>query len=77
MTKGEDPNAHRALPSEKTVADAGEILIKDKDGNQLALKSVWSGKAQNERQLIIFIRHFFCGVRLTRPTKVIELHPST
>lgn len=58
--------AHRELPDEKTLAEAGEIMIKDKDGGQLALKSLWSGKAQGEKQLIVFIRHFFCGVSVAR-----------
>lgn len=56
-------DTHRELPDEKTLAEAGEVMIKDKDGGELALKSLWSGKAQGEKQLIIFIRHFFCGVK--------------
>lgn len=57
---------HRELPDEKSLAEAGEVMIKDKDGGQIPLKSLWTDKAQNERQLIVFVRHFFCGVCLRR-----------
>lgn len=58
-------SAHRELPDEKTLAEAGEIMIKDKDGKDVPLKSLWSSNDQNDKHLVIFIRHFFCGVRPT------------
>lgn len=57
--------SHRELPDEKTIAEAGEVMIKDKDGQDIPLKSLWSGKGEGEKQLIIFVRHFFCGVSRT------------
>ncbi|KAF7196419.1 Peroxiredoxin-like 2C [Pseudocercospora fuligena] len=53
--------SHRELPSPQTLAQAGDLKIKDKDGNEIPFKDLYTGKADNERQLIIFIRHFFCG----------------
>lgn len=52
----------RELPSQATLDEVGEINIKDKDGKEVPLKSLYTGKPANERQLIIFVRHFFCGV---------------
>ncbi|PPJ54207.1 hypothetical protein CBER1_01062 [Cercospora berteroae] len=51
----------RELPSQATLDEVGEINIKDKDGKEVPLKSLYTGKPANERQLIIFVRHFFCG----------------
>ncbi|CZT22785.1 uncharacterized protein RCC_08491 [Ramularia collo-cygni] len=55
------PDAHRALPDKKAVEAAGELLIKDEKGNEIAFKSLYSDKPADERQLIVFVRHFFCG----------------
>lgn len=57
------PDAHRALPDKKAVEAAGELLIKDGKGNEIAFKSLFADKPAGEKQLIVFVRHFFCGVR--------------
>lgn len=53
--------AHRELPSKQALDEAGEIKIQDKDGNEIAFSSLFAGKSEGEKQLIVFIRHFFCG----------------
>ncbi|CAK4032469.1 Hypothetical predicted protein [Lecanosticta acicola] len=53
--------SHRQLPDPKTLAEAGELPIKDENGNEVAFKTLYADKPAHERQLIIFIRHFFCG----------------
>ncbi|KAJ4397528.1 hypothetical protein N0V93_001759 [Gnomoniopsis smithogilvyi] len=58
--QGEE-GSHRQLPDDKALAEAGDVMIKDKEGNSLPFKSLWTGKPENERQLIVFVRHFFCG----------------
>jgi hypothetical protein len=51
------------LPSEATLEEAGNVPIFDADGNSRPFKSLYSGnQAIGEQQLIIFVRHFFCGV---------------
>jgi hypothetical protein len=55
-------NNRRELPTKSALGEAGEIKIQDKDGKEIALKSLYTEKPANERQLLIFIRHFFCGV---------------
>ncbi|KJY01190.1 hypothetical protein TI39_contig301g00015 [Zymoseptoria brevis] len=55
------PDAHRELPSKETVQKAGEHMIKDETGNEIAFKTLYADKPADERQLIVFVRHFFCG----------------
>lgn len=55
--------SHRQLPSPSVLAEAGDLTIKDSAGNTVPLKSLYADKPSSEQQLIIFIRHFFCGVR--------------
>lgn len=50
------------IPDQKTLQEAGQLEIKDKDGNKVPFHSLFTDKPADQRQLIIFIRHFFCGV---------------
>lgn len=51
-------------PTPAALASAGEIPVYDAAGNSRLFKSLYSvGDVVGDRQLIIFIRHFFCGVR--------------
>lgn len=52
---------HRELPDPKALGEAGDVLIKDKDGKDIPLKSLYMDKPGDERQLLIFVRHFHCG----------------
>lgn len=49
-----------AIHDAKTLQEAGELKIKDESGKEVAFKSLY--EVQPGRQLIVFIRHFFCGV---------------
>jgi hypothetical protein len=52
-----------SLPSETAWRLAGEVELIDSDGNKRPFKSIYSGStAVGEQQLVIFVRHFFCGV---------------
>ena len=59
--KSKIPEEHYELPSEQTLSEAGELMIKDEYGKEVPFKSLYEGK--DGQRLIIFIRHFFCGVR--------------
>jgi hypothetical protein len=51
-------------PDATMLEEAGEIPIYDSEGNSRPFKSLYSGdEAIGEQQLVIFVRHFFCGVR--------------
>lgn len=56
----------------KTLREAGELKLKDEKGKELPFKSLYEG--QSGRQLIIFIRHFFCGVRC-KPAPPLPIDP--
>lgn len=47
-------------PDTKTLQEAGELKVQDKAGKELTFKSLYEDQAG--QQLIVFIRHFFCGV---------------
>lgn len=59
-----------APPTPAALASAGEIPVYDSVGNSRLFKSLFSvGEVVGDRQLIIFIRHFFCGVRPPRASQ--------
>jgi hypothetical protein len=51
------------LCTEKEFEEVGNVPIFDAEGNSRPFKSLYTGnQAIGEQQLIIFVRHFFCGV---------------
>jgi len=52
------------LPDAKTLEQAGELEIQDKEGKKIKFKSLYAD--QGKMHVIIFIRHFFCGVSCWR-----------
>lgn len=52
-----------ARPDDNLLAQAGKIPIFDSDGKGRPFSSIYSGDtALGEQQMVIFVRHFFCGV---------------
>ncbi|KAF2015146.1 hypothetical protein BU24DRAFT_410819 [Aaosphaeria arxii CBS 175.79] len=49
------------LPSQATLDKVGDLVILDSAGQSRPFKELYSGPGVAPRQLIIFIRHFFCG----------------
>ncbi|KAK8180653.1 AhpC/TSA antioxidant enzyme-domain-containing protein, partial [Phyllosticta citribraziliensis] len=49
------------LPSQKDVDRCADMLVLGADGESRPFKSLYSGEGVATRQLIIFVRHFFCG----------------
>ncbi|KAF2867586.1 AhpC/TSA antioxidant enzyme-domain-containing protein [Massariosphaeria phaeospora] len=49
------------IPSEKDLTKVGDLLILDAKGQSRPFKDLYQGAGVAPRQLIIFIRHFFCG----------------
>jgi hypothetical protein len=52
------------LPTEKDLARVGDLLVLDAQGQSRPFKELYNAPHVAPRQLIIFIRHFFCGVRI-------------
>lgn len=57
-----------ALPSVETVRTLQDHLVLDKEGKTRTFRSLYNGKNSARRVLVIFIRHFFCGVRQPLPS---------
>ena len=55
------------LPTPETITKCNEYTVLDKNGEAHTFKSLYDGPNTASRVLIIFIRHFFCGVSSTRP----------
>jgi hypothetical protein len=52
-------------PDEDMLAQAGKIPIFDSDGKGRPFSSIYSGDtAIGEQQMVIFVRHFYCGVSI-------------
>jgi len=56
-------NTNNDLPSAETIAKIADYVLLDRDGKTHTFKSLYSGKHAARRVLIIFVRHFYCGVR--------------
>jgi hypothetical protein len=53
----------RDLPSQETILKTGEIPVVDADGQETPFKSLLpAAESDRKRVLVIFVRHFFCGV---------------
>ena len=52
------------IPTKSELDKAGERAVYDKDGKKYTFKDLVASSAASEprRVLVIFIRHFFCGV---------------
>lgn len=50
------------VPSEKDIARVADLFVLDAQGQSRKFKEIYAGEGVAPRQLVIFIRHFFCGV---------------
>lgn len=60
--KTRDPVPGDELPSAETRRKTEELPVLDREGKSHAFKSLYQGPDSGSRVLVIFIRHFFCGV---------------
>lgn len=49
------------IPTEKDLKRIDDLLVLDSSGESRPFKDLYKGEGVAPRQLIIFIRHFFCG----------------
>jgi len=57
-----DLNTNNEIPSQETIKKIANISVLDRDGRSIPFKNIYSGPNVARRVLVIFIRHFFCGV---------------
>lgn len=61
------------LPSPETIRRIGDYIVLDRHGKTHTFKSLYTGRNVARRVLIIFVRHFFCGVSSNfLPSRVCE-----
>ncbi|KAJ5805521.1 uncharacterized protein N7503_003123 [Penicillium pulvis] len=63
MAKTEDVEdvAINTPPSAETLDKISEFTVLDRKGEKHTFKSIYDGPESDERVLVVFIRHFFCG----------------
>lgn len=57
-----DIDTNNSLPTREMIARTENLPVLDKDGRSRPFKSLYSGPNVARRVLVIFVRHFFCGV---------------
>lgn len=57
-----DVQTDNKLPSLETLRKLEDYTVLDEDGKSHTFKSLYSGHNVARRVLVVFIRHFFCGV---------------
>lgn len=57
-----DVQTNNNLPAPETLRKLGKYTVLDESGKSHTFKSLYTGPNVARRVLIIFIRHFFCGV---------------
>lgn len=65
------------LPKRQDLSNIADVPVFDAAGNSRAFKSLYSvGDVVGDRQLIIFIRHFYCGVSVSLCNPALLKHNS-
>jgi hypothetical protein len=60
-----DVKVSTSLPSKPTLEKCAELPVLDVDGKTVPFKSLyWPDANESKKVMIIFIRHFFCGVSI-------------
>lgn len=58
-----DVDTDNTIPSQALLRKVADFQVLDQDGKSRPFKSLYSGPMVARRVLVIFVRHFFCGVR--------------
>ena len=59
-----DVNTNNEIPTQELLKKVENFMLLDRDGRAVQFKDLYSGPNVARRVLVIFIRHFFCGVCL-------------
>jgi hypothetical protein len=57
-----DLNTNNEIPTQEALKNIEDFTVLDRDGKLVLFKSIYTGSNVARRVLVIFIRHFFCGV---------------
>lgn len=62
-----DVKVSSKLPTVADLQKVADLPVLDADGQSQPFKNLYSGSKAAQRVLLIFVRHFFCGVSGSRP----------
>lgn len=57
-------DSNNDLPTPDLIREIDNYVVLDKDRKSHTFRSLYTGKHAARRVLVIFVRHFFCGVSL-------------
>lgn len=57
------------LPSAETIRRIENYIVLDRHGKTHTFRSLYTGRSVARRVLVIFVRHFFCGVSRPQPQR--------
>lgn len=57
-----DVNVNQRLPNKKDIQKCLDLLLLNGDGGSTPFRSLFEGEGKPKRVMVLFIRHFFCGV---------------
>lgn len=58
------------IPTQTDLDKCADLLVLDAQGTSRPFKTLYAGEGVAPRQLIIFVRHFFCGVGISLPSAI-------
>jgi len=58
------------IPTQTDLDKCADLLVLDAQGTSRPFKTLYAGEGVAPRQLIIFVRHFFCGVSISLPDAI-------
>ena len=58
------------IPTQADLDKCSDLLVLDAQGTSRPFKTLHAGEGVAPRQLIIFVRHFFCGVSMSLPDAI-------
>ena|SRR5690242_3500970 len=67
-------NVNNDLPTDEDMRKVEDLLLLDAEGKSRPFKDLYDASGVAPRQLIIFIRHFFCGVNTSLPPQPPRTH---
>jgi hypothetical protein len=62
-----DVDTDNTIPSQALLHKVADFPVLDQDGKSRPFKNLYSGPMVASRVLVIFVRHFFCGVSYAPP----------
>jgi hypothetical protein len=70
-------NTNNEIPGQDVLRKIQDLSVLDREGRAVPFRSLYEGPNVTRRVLVIFIRHFFCGVCFPPPLLFLQRNSST